>query len=169
MANYLSESPIFIGNIKSPVLASNIKKAQFSLATSKAQFTLATSKTQFSLVISKVQFTLARFYQKPENINAWQKISCLFHLKDEQCFLNITMAKNHSNHFIKVQQKVILKIMIFISYYKPMNVWSSFTITTSIFGAHGNYSIPQAHHLNYDVIIRNHEHYLWCGIHHFQK
>ena len=30
-----------------------------------------------------------------------------------------------------------------------------------IFKVHGNYSIPQAHHLNYDVIIRNHKHYLW--------
>ena len=36
-------------------------------------------------------------------------------------------------------------------------------ITTSIIfilKAHGNYSIPQAHHLNYNAIIRNHEHYL---------
>ena len=38
-----------------------------------------------------------------------------------------------------------------------------------IFKAHGNYSIPQAHHLNYDVIIKNHKHYLWYGVHHFQN
>ena len=59
----------------------------------KAQFPLAISKTQFSLAILKAQFTLALFYQKPKIINAWQKISCLFHLKDEHYFLNITMAK----------------------------------------------------------------------------
>ena len=42
-------------------------------------------------------------------------------------------------------------------------------ITTSIiytFNAHNKYSIPQAYHLNYDAIIRNHEHYLRYGIHH---
>ena len=41
-------------------------------------------------------------------------------------------------------------------------------ITTSIiftFNTHGKYSIPQVYHLNYDVIIRNHEHYLRYGIH----
>ena len=42
-------------------------------------------------------------------------------------------------------------------------------ITTSIiytFNAHDKYSKPQAHHLNYDAIIRSHEHYLQYGIHH---
>ena len=42
-------------------------------------------------------------------------------------------------------------------------------ITTSIiytFNTHSKYSIPQAYHLNYDAIIRNHEHYLQYGIHH---
>ena len=42
-------------------------------------------------------------------------------------------------------------------------------ITTSIiciFNAHGKCSIPQTYHLNYDAIIRNHEHHLRCGIHH---
>ena len=35
-------------------------------------------------------------------------------------------------------------------------------ITTSIiyaFDTHGKHSNPQAHHLSYDAIIRNHEHY----------
>ena len=42
-------------------------------------------------------------------------------------------------------------------------------ITTSIiyiFNTHGKYSISQAYHLNYDAIIRSHEHYLQYGIHH---
>ena len=60
---------------------------------SEAQFSLATSKAQFLLAISKVQFALALSNQKPKIINAWQKISCLFDLKDEQCFLNIAMEK----------------------------------------------------------------------------
>ena len=41
-------------------------------------------------------------------------------------------------------------------------------ITTSviyIFNAHSKYSIPQTYHLNYDMIIRNYEHYLRYGIH----
>ena len=51
-----------------------------------------------------------------------------------------------------------------ITYYKPMKRVVIIYITISvifIFKAHGKYSILQALHLNYDVIIRNHEHYLW--------
>jgi len=50
-----------------------------------------------------------------------------------------------------------------ITYYKPMKRLVIIYITISIifiFRTHGNYSIPQTHHLNCDVIIRNHEHYL---------
>ena len=75
--------------------------------------------------------------------------------------------------FYKSSWEVILKIMFL--YYKPMKHMVIIYITTSIiyiyiyiyiFKAHGKYSIPQAYHLNYDVIIRNHEHYLWYGIQH---
>ena len=93
MANYLSKSPISISNIKSPISIGNIKSLVLVGNIKKAQFPLTTSKAQFSLAISKAQFTLALFYQKPNIINAQQKISCLFHLEDEHYFLNITMAK----------------------------------------------------------------------------
>ena len=62
---------------------------------------------------------------------------------------------------------VILKIMF--SCYKPMKYMVIICITTSIiytFNTHGKYSNPQAHHLNYDAIVRNHEHYLQYGAHH---
>ena len=42
-------------------------------------------------------------------------------------------------------------------------------ITTSIiytFNTHGKYSNLRTHHLRYDAIIRNHEHYLQNRIHH---
>ena len=71
--------------------------------------------------------------------------------------------------FYKSSWEVILKITIFTSYYKPMKHVVIIYITTSIifiFKNLGNYSIPQAHHLNYDVIVRNHEYYLWYGMHH---
>ena len=62
---------------------------------------------------------------------------------------------------------VILKIMF--SCYKPMKYMVIIYITTSIiytFNTHGKYSNPQAHHLNYDAIVGNHEHYLQYGAHH---
>ena len=93
MANYLSKSPISISNIKSPIFIGNIKSLVLVGNIKKAQFPLTTSNAQFLLAISKAQFMLTLFYQKPNIINARQKISCLFHLEDEHYFLNITMAK----------------------------------------------------------------------------
>ena len=55
---------------------------------------------------------------------------------------------------------VILKIML--SYYKPMKYMDIICIATSIiyaFDTHGKHSNPQGHHLSYNAIIRNHEHY----------
>ena len=127
------KSLIFNGNIKSLVLSGNIKKpsfhqqyqkAQFSLTTSKTQFSLATSKAQFSLTISKAQFTLVLFYQKPKIINAWQEILCFFQMNNVSKTL---LWQKPWQSFYKSSRKVILKIMILILYYKPMNVWSSFT------------------------------------------
>ena len=48
------------------------------------------------------------------------------------------------------------------SYYKPMKYIDIISIATSIiyaFNTHGKHSNPQDHHLSYDAIIRNHEHY----------
>ena len=52
--------------------------------------------------------------------------------------------------------------MTYIYYYKPMKYMDIICIATSIvyaFNTHGKHSNPQAHHLSYDAIIRNHEHY----------
>ena len=62
---------------------------------------------------------------------------------------------------------VILQIMF--SYYKIMKCMDIICITTSViytFNTHGKYSNLRTHHLRYDAIIRNHEHYLQNGIHH---
>ena len=45
---------------------------------------------------------------------------------------------------------------------RPMKCMDIICIATSIiyaFYTHGKHSNPQAHHLSYDAIIRNHEHY----------
>ena len=55
--------------------------------------------------------------------------------------------------------------MTYIYCYKPMKYMDIICIATSIiyaFDTHGKYSNPRAHHLSYDAIIRNHEHY--CNI-----
>ena len=62
--------------------------------------------------------------------------------------------------------RAILKIMF--SYYKPVKYMYIICIVTSIiytFNTHGKHSNPQDHHLSYDAIIRNHEHYLQQRIH----
>ena len=54
------------------------------------------------------------------------------------------------------------------SYYKPMEYMHIICIVTFIiytFNTHGKHSNPQDHHLSYDTIIRNHEHYLQHRIH----
>ena len=51
---------------------------------------------------------------------------------------------------------------LFISCYKPMKYMDIIRIATSIiyvFDTHGKHSNSQDHHLSYDAIIRNHEHY----------
>ena len=56
--------------------------------------------------------------------------------------------------------RAILTIMF--SYYKSVKYMYIICITTSIiytFNTHGKHSNPQDHHLSYDAIIRNHEHY----------
>ena len=56
--------------------------------------------------------------------------------------------------------RAILRIML--SYYKPVKYMCIICIATSIiytFNIHGKHSNPQDHHLSYDAIIRNHEHY----------
>ena len=48
------------------------------------------------------------------------------------------------------------------SYYKPVKYMYIICIATSIiytFNTHGKHLNPQDHHLSYDAIIRNHEHY----------
>ena len=55
--------------------------------------------------------------------------------------------------------------MTYIYCYKPMKYMDIIYITTSIIyviNTHGKHSNSQAHHLSYDAIIRNHEHY--CNI-----
>ena len=57
---------------------------------------------------------------------------------------------------------MIVRPMTYIYCYKPMKYIDIICIATSIiyaFDTHGKHSNPQAHHLSYDVIIRNHEHY----------
>ena len=57
---------------------------------------------------------------------------------------------------------MIVRLMTYIYCYKPMTYMNIICIATSIiyaFDTHGKYSNPQAHHLSYDAIIRNHEHY----------
>ena len=52
--------------------------------------------------------------------------------------------------------------MTYIYCYKPIKYIDTICIATSIiyaFDTHGKHSNPQAHHLSYDAIIRNHEHY----------
>ena len=57
---------------------------------------------------------------------------------------------------------MIVRLMTYIYYYKPMKYMDIICIATSIvyaFNTHGKHSNPQAYHLSYDSIIRNHEHY----------
>ena len=57
---------------------------------------------------------------------------------------------------------MIVRPMTYIYCYKPMKYIDIICIATSIiyaFDTHGKHSNPQAHHLSYDAIIRNHEHY----------
>ena len=57
---------------------------------------------------------------------------------------------------------MIVRPMTYIYCYKPMKYMDITCIATSIiyaFNTHGKHSNPQAHHLSYDAIIRNHEHY----------
>ena len=57
---------------------------------------------------------------------------------------------------------MIVRLMTYIYYYKPMKYMDIICIATSIiyaFDIHGKHSNPQAYHLSYDSIIRNHEHY----------
>ena len=55
---------------------------------------------------------------------------------------------------------MIVRPMTYI--YKPMKYMDIICIATSIiyiFDTHGKHSNPQVHHLSYDAIIKNHEHY----------
>ena len=57
---------------------------------------------------------------------------------------------------------MIVRPMTYIYCYKLMKYMDIIYIVTSIiytFNTHGKHSNPQAHHLSYDAIIRNHEHY----------
>ena len=57
---------------------------------------------------------------------------------------------------------MIVRPMTYIYCYKPMKYMDIICIATSIiyaFNTHGKHPNPQAHHLSYDAIIRNHEHY----------
>ena len=57
---------------------------------------------------------------------------------------------------------MVIRPMTYIYCYKPMKYMDIICIATSIiytFDIHGKHSNPQAHHLSYDAIIRNHEHY----------
>ena len=56
---------------------------------------------------------------------------------------------------------MIVRPMTYIYCYKLMKHMDIICIATSIiyaFNTHGKHSNPQAHHLSYDAIIRNHEH-----------
>ena len=57
---------------------------------------------------------------------------------------------------------MIVRRMTYIHCYKLMKYMDIICIATSIiyaFDTHGKHLNLQAHHLSYDVIIRNHEHY----------
>ena len=57
---------------------------------------------------------------------------------------------------------MIVRPMTYIYCYKPMKYMDIICIATSIiyaFDTHSKHSDSQAHHLSYDAIIRNHEHY----------
>ena len=57
---------------------------------------------------------------------------------------------------------MVVRPMTYIYCYNPMKYMDIMCIATSIiyaFDIHGKHSNPQAHHLSYDAIIRNHEHY----------
>ena len=57
---------------------------------------------------------------------------------------------------------MIVRPMPYIYCYKLMKYMDIIYIMTSIiytFNTHGKHSNLQAHHLSYDAIIRNHEHY----------
>ena len=57
---------------------------------------------------------------------------------------------------------MIDRLMTYIYCYNPMKYMDIICIATSIiyaFDTYGKHSNPQAHHLSYDAIIRNHGHY----------
>ena len=55
---------------------------------------------------------------------------------------------------------MLVRLMTYIYCYKPIKYIDIICIATSIiyaFDTHGKHSNPQAHHLSYDAVIRNHE------------
>ena len=72
--------------------------------------------------------------------------------------------QTHGNYLVKAHGKLWLldSWHLFISCYKPMKCMDIICITTSIiyaFDTHGKHPNPQDHHLSYDAIIGNQEHY----------
>ena len=69
-------------------------------------------------------------------------------------------GKNHGNRLIKKKKKKL--IGSYLENYVLIKYMDIICIATSIiyaFDTHGKHSNPQDHHLSYDAIIRNHEHY----------
>ena len=107
----------------------------------------------------KVQFSLELLYQKEKSPRlstlGKEKISC-YHGKKRT--MAIILWRN--------SLRAILRIML--SYYKPVKYMCIICIATSIiytFNTHGKHLNPLDHHLSYDTIIKNHEHYLQHKIH----
>ena len=72
----------------------------------------------------------------------------------------LSILKTHDNHLIKAHEKLwLLDPWYLLISYQTHAHYLSYITTSIIFitKTHGKYSNPQAHHLNYDVIIRNHE------------
>ena len=127
----------------------------------KAQFLLVTSKPNSCWRHQSLIFignTLSK-RKEPKIINAWQRKKYRVKMLSwQKRTMAIILWRN--------SLRAILRIMF--SYYKLVKYMYIICIATSIiytFNTHGKHSNPQDHHLSYDAIIRNHEHYLQHRIH----
>ena len=154
--------------IQSPILIGNIK-AQFSLATLKLNsywqyqnpIFIGNIKTHFLLATSKPNFHWHYFIKK-------KRAQDYQHLARKKYRGKMLLWQKRTVAIIlwRNSSRSILRIMF--SYYKPVKYMDIICIATSIiytFNIRGKHSNPQDHHLSYDAIIKNHEHYLQHGIH----
>ena len=120
------------------------------------------------------------FIQSPiliGNIKAQFSLALLYQKKRAQDYQHLARKKYHGKMLLWQKRTVAIILWrnssrsilrIIFSYYKPMKYMDIICIVTSIiytFNIHGKHSNPQDHHLSYDAIIKNHEHYLQHRIH----